>query len=53
MSSEQLLERGLNQSMTHVDFMVGSDQMDIDAETHDGRRVPLFRNGNWVTSTLE
>lgn len=48
MSSEDLLKHGLNQSITHVDFMVGSDQMDIDGVLADGTREPIFRNGNWA-----
>ncbi|TWT13451.1 aminopeptidase [Planomicrobium sp. CPCC 101079] len=48
MSSEELLEHGLNQSITHVDFMVGSAEMDIDGVLEDGTREPIFRGGNWA-----
>ncbi|MFS0577007.1 aminopeptidase [Sporosarcina sp. 179-K 3D1 HS] len=48
MSREQLEERGLNQSITHVDFMIGSDRMDIDGIRHDGTAEPVFRDGNWA-----
>ena len=48
MSREELLENGLNQSITHVDFMIGSKEMDIDGMTADGRREPVFRKGNWA-----
>ncbi|WP_429950343.1 aminopeptidase [Enterococcus sp. AZ101] len=48
MSEEELTEAGLNRSQTHVDFMVGSDQMDIDGIREDGTRVPIFRNGDWA-----
>ncbi|WEG73775.1 aminopeptidase [Vagococcus intermedius] len=48
MSQEDLLAAGLNQSTTHVDFMIGSDKMAIDGIRHDGSRVPLFRNGDWA-----
>ncbi|MHA6528903.1 aminopeptidase [Paenibacillus sp. BAC0078] len=48
MSKEELLERGMNQSMTHVDFMMGSPEMNIDGITDDGIAEPLFRNGNWA-----
>ncbi|WP_223589681.1 aminopeptidase [Neobacillus bataviensis] len=48
MSSEQLAEDGLNESITHVDFMIGSDQMDIDGITADGKTEPVFRGGNWA-----
>ncbi|OEH92693.1 aminopeptidase [Bacillus solimangrovi] len=48
MSEEELAENGSNSSITHVDFMMGSAELDIDAETHDGSIEPLFRNGNWA-----
>ncbi|TWT24100.1 aminopeptidase [Planomicrobium sp. CPCC 101110] len=48
MSSEELLKHGLNQSITHVDFMVGSAEMDIDGILEDGTREPIFRGGNWA-----
>ncbi|WP_341321461.1 aminopeptidase [Solibacillus sp. FSL H8-0523] len=48
MSREELLENGLNQSITHVDFMIGSDQMNIDGIAEDGQAEPVFRNGNWA-----
>lgn len=48
MSSEELEKHGLNQSITHVDFMIGSDQMDIDGILQDGSKEAIFRNGNWA-----
>lgn len=48
MSQEELAQNGLNQSITHVDFMIGSEQMDIDGITADGKVEPIFRNGNWA-----
>lgn len=48
MSSEQRLAAGLNQSVTHVDFMIGSPALDIDGELPTGELVPLFRKGMWV-----
>lgn len=48
MSKEELAEHGLNQSITHVDFMVGSGEMDIDGILEDGTREPIFRAGNWA-----
>lgn len=47
MSEEELAEAGLNRSQTHVDFMVGSDKMNIDGIKEDGTIVPVFRNGDW------
>ncbi|PFN79467.1 aminopeptidase [Bacillus sp. AFS076308] len=48
MSSEELAQNGLNESITHVDFMIGSAEMDIDGITADGRTEPIFRAGNWA-----
>ncbi|MGY3778429.1 aminopeptidase [Isobaculum melis] len=48
MSEEELIAAGLNRSQTHVDFMVGSAEMNIDGIKADGTRVPVFRNGDWA-----
>lgn len=48
MSSEELAEHGLNESITHVDFMIGSAEMDIDGITEDGKSEPIFRDGDWA-----
>ncbi|WP_316570110.1 aminopeptidase [Neobacillus sp. YIM B06451] len=48
MNAEQLAEAGLNESITHVDFMIGSAEMDIDGITEDGKSEPVFRGGNWA-----
>lgn len=48
MTLGQLAEHGLNRSLTHVDFMIGSANMDIDGITRDGKREPIFRQGNWA-----
>ena len=47
-SKEELVENGANQSITHVDFMIGSADLDIDGETEDGQLEVVFRNGNWA-----
>ena len=39
---------GINDSMIHVDFMIGYEGLDIDAVTRDGKTVPIFRKGNWA-----
>ena len=39
---------GINDSMIHVDFMIGCDSMNIDAICAEGKIVPIFRNGNWA-----
>ncbi|WP_100488935.1 aminopeptidase [Sporolactobacillus pectinivorans] len=48
MSREELNRHGANDSLVHVDFMVGSAELDIDGETGDGRWEPVFRKGKWV-----
>ncbi|MFZ5813959.1 MAG: aminopeptidase [Bacillota bacterium] len=48
MSAEQQRAAGLNYSHEHVDFMIGSPELDVDGETAAGERVPLFRKGLWV-----
>lgn len=48
MDSEELKKHGLNQSITHVDFMIGSDKMDIDGILEDGTSEPILRGGEWA-----
>lgn len=45
---EQCRERGINDSLIHVDFMIGTEDLNITAITKDGSRVEIFRNGNWA-----
>ena len=44
----QLQALGINTSITHEDFMIGSAEMDIDGELEDGTTEPIFRKGNWA-----
>ncbi|MBK5497853.1 aminopeptidase [Peribacillus sp. TH14] len=48
MSPEELAENGLNESLAHVDFMIGSDKMNIEGIKQDGTSEPVFRNGDWA-----
>lgn len=48
LTDEEFLAAGGNTSLNHVDFMVGSPQMDIDGITEDGRREPVMRQGEWA-----
>lgn len=48
MSDEELLEKGVNDSIIHVDFMVGCKDLDITGYTRDGKEVQIFKNGNWA-----
>ena len=43
-----LLARGVNQSVVHVDFMVGTPDLSITGTTRDGREIPVFVNGNFA-----
>jgi aminopeptidase len=52
MTKEQLLAKGANVSMTHVDFMIGSKELEIDGELSDGTLEPVFRQGNWALPEL-
>ena len=45
---EECRALGVNDSMLHVDFMIGTADLSIDAITRDGRTVPVFRDGNWA-----
>jgi len=45
---DECREMGINDSMIHVDFMIGYEGLDIDAVTRDGRTVPIFRRGKWA-----
>ncbi len=46
-SVEELEKLGVNSSMIHVDFMIGSEDMSIVGITKQGKRVQVFKNGNW------
>lgn len=48
MSEEDLKANGANDSIKHVDFMIGSTDLDIDGYLADGTVVPVFRAGNWA-----
>lgn len=47
-SEEEIKAVGLNESMIHVDFMIGSEDLSIVAETYDGKTVQIFENGVWA-----
>jgi aminopeptidase len=48
LTPEQIAAQGGNKSFIHIDWMIGSDKIDIDGLHADGRRVPLFRKGEWA-----
>ncbi|WP_298258511.1 aminopeptidase [Bradyrhizobium sp.] len=45
---DQIAAQGGNSSLIHIDWMIGSDKIDIDGLYADGRRVPVFRKGEWA-----
>ena len=45
---EECRSMGINDSMIHEDFMIGTDDLDITGITKDKKRIPIFRNGNWA-----
>ncbi len=45
---DECREKGVNDSQIHVDFMIGSEDLDIVAHTRDGRDVQIFKDGNWA-----
>ncbi|HEY8380966.1 MAG TPA: aminopeptidase [Microvirga sp.] len=49
LSEEELARRGANKSLIHIDWMIGSDEVDVDGITQDGRAEPLMRRGEWVS----
>jgi aminopeptidase len=48
LSPDELRERGINVSATHVDFMIGGPEVEVDGLTTDGERVPVMRRNRWV-----
>jgi aminopeptidase len=47
LDSAQLAAKGANDSLIHVDWMIGSGEMNVDGVTADGRTEPLMRKGEW------
>ena len=45
---EECRALGVNDSMIHEDFMIGTSDLSIDALCENGQTVPLFRNGTWA-----
>ncbi|WP_395515757.1 aminopeptidase [Pseudorhizobium flavum] len=48
LSQEQIAAQGGNSSLIHIDWMIGSDKIDIDGIKADGARVPVMRKGEWA-----
>lgn len=47
-SLDECRAKGINDSMVHEDFMIGTEDLAVTGITAEGRPVPLFRNGNWA-----
>ena len=48
MNDDELRTAGLNDSVVHVDFMIGSADLQITGIKKDGTEVPVFKDGNWA-----
>lgn len=48
MSKDELVAAGINESATHVDFMIGTDDMHIMGTTAEGDKIEIFRDGDWA-----
>ncbi len=48
LSTEEALKRGINDSVNHVDFMIGTKDMCITGTTPDGEEIQIFKDGNWA-----
>ncbi len=48
MSKEEIKHKGINDSVIHVDFMIGSEDLEIVGVTKSGERVQIFKDGNWA-----
>ena len=47
-TEEELHSFGINKSLSHVDFMIGSKDLNVVGTTEDGREVQIFKDGNWA-----
>ena len=45
---EECRKKGINDALIHVDFMIGSEDLNITAHTRDGKVVAIFKDGNWA-----
>ena len=49
LSKEEITKRGGNSSMIHIDWMIGSNEIDVDGIDHEGSSIPVFRKGEWAS----
>ncbi|AQX26088.1 aminopeptidase [Bartonella sp. Raccoon60] len=48
LTPEEIAMRGGNKSIIHIDWMIGSDEINIDGVMQDGTKIPVFRQGEWA-----
>jgi aminopeptidase len=48
LTPEERVERGVNHSSIHTDFMIGSNELEVDGVTAGGEAVPILRSGDWL-----
>ena len=48
LTPEEIAKRGGNKSLIHIDWMIGSGEIDVDGLTEDGSAEPVMRKGEWV-----
>lgn len=48
MTHDQLVEHKMNESMIHVDFMIGTADLEVVGITKDGKKIQIFKEGNWA-----
>jgi aminopeptidase len=48
LTPDEIAAQGGNKSLIHIDWMIGSGEVDIDGVKPDGSRVPVFRKGEWA-----
>lgn len=50
LTAEQIAAQGGNSSLIHIDWMIGSDKIDVDGIAADGSKEPVMRGGEWVSA---
>ncbi len=48
LSKEEITKRGGNSSMIHIDWMIGSNEINVDGIDQNGNSIPVFRKGEWT-----
>jgi aminopeptidase len=48
MTEKEAHDKGINDSIVHEDFMIGTKDMSIVATTADGKEIKIFENGEWA-----